>query len=165
MPIKLSDIPNAVADYMNAKVTTVVSRVTADSGSLNPEEEGTFTVTVTNAAAPDGVRLTNVVHHLRISPAGTALLKVPGSAAILTREGLSQTSQQIPRNTFVDAMYVTHFFGILEVGETLEVTFEVLGVDEGNATITCDIHADIDQASLFPLGENSPGIERSIRVE
>ena len=53
MTITISDIPNAVADYLNTQVTSTVSTVTPDvSSSLQPGEDGTFSVTVVNASAP-----------------------------------------------------------------------------------------------------------------
>ena len=164
MTINLADIPAAVASYMNTKVTTVVDPVTADSGSLNPTEEGSFKVTVTNADAPNGVRLVDVVHHLTIAPSNFAKLKVHPSAAIATRATLDPGAPLLARSTFVEEMYATYLTGTLEVGETRELTFEVKGLDEGNATITCHIHANIDENSLFPSGENSSTIRRAVAV-
>ena len=165
MTINLADIPAAVANYMNTKVTVVVDEVVADSGTLNPNEEGTLTVTITNADAPNGVRLTNLVHHLRIAPGSKAKLKVPGSAIITTRSGLATSSPALTRNTFVEAMFCTlETETTLDVGEVKDITFEVKGFDEGNATLTYDLHANVDQASLFPTGENSTTIDSPVAV-
>ena len=46
--------------------------------------------------------------------------------------------------------------GELDVGEAITFTKEVKGLRPGSATIKCHVHADIDQDSLFPKGENSP---------
>lgn len=49
MTINLFDLPAARAAYIDNEVDVVVRRVTAD---LEAAEEGTYTVRVTNAAAP-----------------------------------------------------------------------------------------------------------------
>ncbi len=164
MTINLADIPAAVANYMNTKVTTVVDPVIANSGSLNPGEPGSFKVTVTNADAPNGVRLVDVVHHLTIEPSRFAKLKVHPSAAIATRATLDPSAPLLTRSTFVDAMFATYLTGTLDVGETLELEFEVKGLDEGNAEITCHLHANIDENSLFPNGQNSSTGRRAVSV-
>ena len=82
MSIDLSDIPAAVADYLNTQVTTAISTLTPTSSTLNPNEEASFTVTVTNIG---DVRLTDVKYHVQISPATIAKLKVPAGAAIFPR--------------------------------------------------------------------------------
>jgi hypothetical protein len=166
MTIVLSDIPTAVTTYLNTKVKTDISPVTADSGSLsgNPPEEGTFTVTVTNAAAPTGLRLINVVHHLTTTNPDVLLLKVNPSAALATRASLDPTAPHLPRNTFVEEMYVTYAFGTLDVGQVLALEFEVKAIDEGSAAITCHVHADIDEDSLFPDGLRSKNDTQTVTV-
>jgi hypothetical protein len=47
---------------------------------------------------------------------------------------------------------------ILDVGEERKVTFEVKGINAGNATVTYDVHANIGQANLFPTGETTTEI-------
>ena len=165
MTINLADIPAAVANYMNTKVTVVVDEVVPDSGTLNPTEEGTLTVTITNTDAPNGVRLTNLVQHLRIAPGSKAKLKVPGSAIITTRSGLSASSPMLTKNTFVEAMFCTFDLDTtLDVGEEKELLFEVKGINEGNATVTYHCHGNIDQVSLFPTGETSTTIGSPVAV-
>ena len=155
MTIVLSDIPTAVAAYLDKKVKTIVSPVTADSGSLNPTDDGAFTVTITNAAAPTGLRLVNVVYHLTTTNPEVLLLKVNPSAALATRASLDPTAPLLAGNALVEEMYVTFTFGTLEIGETLELGFEGRAMDEGTATITCHAHGDIDDDSLFPDGLHS----------
>ena len=55
---------------------------------LTPGQDGTFTVTVTNAAAPDGVGLTNVTYHVKITDGSVAKLIVPESAAVTASDQL-----------------------------------------------------------------------------
>ncbi len=56
MPIELTGIP-AAASYLDTQVSTTVSAVTPKKPNqdvLTPDQDGTFAVTVTNAAKPDG---------------------------------------------------------------------------------------------------------------
>ena len=67
MSISLSDIPAAVADYIQSNVTVEVSEVKHGiSTVLQPHEKGTFNVTVTNNGA---VRLNDLVYELSVKPA------------------------------------------------------------------------------------------------
>ena len=71
MSITLTDVSAAVADYIKQNVTAEVSNVTHGTSSvLQPDEEATFTVTLTNAT--DGVRLINIVYDLSIHPSSAA---------------------------------------------------------------------------------------------
>ena len=161
MSINLSDIPAAVADYLNTQVTVDVSEVTPTSGSLNPNELGSFRVTVTNIGE---VRLTDVKYHVQSSAPTIALLKVPSGAAIFPRATTDPNDPLLPRNTFVDNMVLFLVNTALEPGEVETIGLELKGIDEGDATITCHIHGDIDQVSLFPHGENSPNGRRPVTV-
>jgi hypothetical protein len=162
MSIELVDIPTAVADYLNSQVTTTVSPVSS-GGSIEDGDIGTFSVTVKNAAAPDGVRLVNVRYHVIVSP--------PSVAKLSATTGPSSLAPQRPKDdpnaaVLVAGDLVEDYFifpaGILtesslDPGETAKFELlEVKGLKKGTATIKCHIHAEIDQASLFPTGENSP---------
>ena len=164
MTIVLSDIPTAVTKYLNTKVTTEITPVVADSGTLNPGEEGNFKLIVTNAAAPTGLRLVNVVYHLTTTNPDVLLLKVKPRGALATRASLDPTAPQLPDNTFVEEMFVTLTFGTLEIGEVVELTFEAKAEDEGSATITCHAHADIDEKSLYPDGQHTKTDEQTVTV-
>ena len=161
MSIDLSDIPAAVADYLNTQVTTAISTLTPTSGTLNPNEEASFTVTVTNIG---DVRLTDVKYHVQISPATIAKLKVPAGAAIFPRATTDPNDPLLARNTFVDNMVLFLLSTTLDPGEVVVIGLEAKGLDEGTATITCHIHGNIDQASLFPQGENSTNGRRALTV-
>ncbi len=85
MPIELTDIPAAIASYLDTQVSVTVSAVTPTKPNqdvLTPGQDGTFTVTVTNAAAPDGVGLTNVTYHMKIDDGSVAKLIAPGSLVV-----------------------------------------------------------------------------------
>lgn len=163
MTITLTDIPTAVVDYLSTKVTTLVSSVEADTGSLNPNEEGLCTVTVTNAAAPEGLPLVNVVYHLKSTDGDVFQLKVTGSAGFESRATIDENDPTLPINTFVDEMFVWHRDRSIDVGVEQVFGQEVKGVDEGNAKITCHIHAEIDENALFAR-KLGPTIERNVKV-
>src|SRR5690348_8394447 len=99
MPIDLIDIPAAVADYLDNQVRTVVSPVIgkeSSQGSLRLGQEGTFTVTATNRGMPDGVRLINVVYHVKISDEAIAQLIVPQGEVAACYDTLSATTALEP---------------------------------------------------------------------
>jgi hypothetical protein len=159
MPIDLSDIPTAVADYLDNHVTTVVSEVSS-GGTIEDGEIGTFDVTVTNAGAPDGVRLVNVRYHLTVSPANVAKLVADSSALAPQRATINQNDPVLLNGELTDVMFIfplaTTPNAELDVGESVTFTKEVKGIRAGTATIKCHIHADIDEERLFPKNENSP---------
>jgi hypothetical protein len=167
MPIDLSDIPTAVADYLDNHVTTVVSEVSS-GGTIEDDEIGTFDVTVTNAAAPDGVRLVNVRYHLTISPATVAKLVADTSAVAPQRATIDPNGPTLGFGELTDVMFIFPFAGTpnaeLDAGETATFTKEVKGLRAGTATIKCHIHAEIDEDSLFPKSENSPNGQRQFSV-
>ena len=108
MPIELSDIAAAVANYLNTQVTTTVSAVTPKDENqdvLTPGQDGTFTVTVTNAGPPSGVRLINVVYHVEISDGSVAKLIAPQNAIVAAFDKIDDTTP-IPGGTLRGEMFV-----------------------------------------------------------
>ena len=108
MPIELSDIPAAVANYLNTQVTTTVSAVTPKDENqdvLTPGQDGTFTVTVTNAGPPGGVRLINVIYHVEISDGSVAKLIAPQNAVKAAFDKIDDTTP-IPGGTQRGEMFV-----------------------------------------------------------
>jgi hypothetical protein len=170
MSINLSDIPNAVADYLNTHVESIVTEVVPDvSGSLQPGEGATFTVKATNAAAPDGVRLVNVKHHLRIptiSPSSQtvrAKLRVPTTPP--ARATTDPNDPVLAANLQVAEMFLFPLDPVLEVGDTDTIVgLRINALSVGSAEITCHIHADIDRDDMFPNGENNPTGTRQFSV-
>jgi len=167
MPIELVDIPAAVADYLDTQVVTVVSAVTphqARQDVLTPGADGVFTVTVTNAPAPDGVRLINVSYHVRISDGSIAQLVVPPSAALASFDTLTGGTP-LPAGSTRTAMFVRPLTdAVLDVGASSPpLQIDVRCVHRGDAKITCHIHADIDRGDLFPTSQ-SPNGEQPVAV-
>jgi hypothetical protein len=169
MPIDLSDIPTAVADYLDNHVTTTVSPMSS-GGTVEAGESGTYSVTVTNAAAPDGVRLVNVRYHLTISPASVAKFSANGGVLTAQRATINPNDPPLATGTLVDELFVFPLAGVtkqaeLDVGEVATIEgLKIEALDVGTATIKCHIHADVDQDSLFPTGENSPNGKRDFTV-
>jgi hypothetical protein len=169
MPIDLADIPTAVADYLDNHVTTVVSEVSSGD-TIEDGETGTYSVTVTNADAPDGVRLVNIRYHLTISPATVAKLVADTSALAPKRATINPNDPTLGFGDLTDVMFIFPVAGAttqaeLDVGESATFNgLQVKGLRAGSATIKCHIHADIDQDSLFPRSENSPNGQHQFNV-
>jgi hypothetical protein len=166
MPIDLIDIPAAVAEYLDTHVSTAISPVVPAEESqdvLTPGQDGTCTVTVTNAGTPDGVRLTNVACHVKISDDAVAQLLVPHSAVVTAYDSLTSTTP-LEGGTRRSDMYVRlHAAGTLDVGDSHQLHLTLHCRDQGDAKITCHLHADIDPSDLFPTSQNPNG-EQTVSV-
>ena len=160
--INLFDIPAATSAYIDDQVEVKISRVT---GNLQPNEEGTFNIKVTNAPAPTGVRLTDISLHVSVEPSGIVSLKPPGSALLFPRATADTSDPRLSSSDRVDSMFV--FFiadsgdiepnATLDVGEVLELELEFEADDPGSATINCHIHASVDPDDLFPRSGGTNG--------
>jgi hypothetical protein len=167
MPIDLIDIPAAVAEYLDTQVITSISAVKPKKPNqdvLTPGQDGTFTVTATNAAAPDGVRLINVMYHVKVDDGSVAELIAPGSTLVAAYDKLTSTTPLKPGTPRTDMYVRLAASTILEAGDSqpvLQLTVHCL--DQGDAKITCHIHADVDQTDLFPTSQ-SPNGEQTVSV-
>ena len=164
MPIILSDIRAAVQAYLNSKVAVSVSAVTPDVPStLNPGEEATFGVTITNAGFPDGIRLTNVRYRLWTS--GTLKLKVPPAALAVARASNSSAAPALAPGTFVSEMYLFPTDSTLDVGDSDAMSgLKIKAGTLGGYSINCRIIADADTNFLFPKDEDSATASRAVSV-
>jgi hypothetical protein len=164
MTITLLDIRNAVINYLDASVTTTISTIAPDvPNALSPNEEFTYSITATNAAAPSGIQLTNVRYHLSISPSTVAKLKVPSN--VTARADNNSGSPTLVAGTLVSEMFLFPADNILEVGDTDTVSgLKGKALALGNATISFDIHADVDQDYLFPMTTSDPNATRAVSV-
>ena len=168
MPLSLSDIPAAVADYIKQNVTISVTEVKHGiSTVLQPNEKGKFDVVVTNNG---DVRLTDMVYELSISPDTVAKLISPSGMLMGARKGLDPSSDVIANGDETAKMFLFPLdvlaFSSVDPGQSvtnpeLQVsTHRTLGV----ATIKCTIHATVDQASLFPADQESTTAKRTLTV-
>ena len=162
MTINLFDIPAATAAYIDQQVTVTITDVTR---GLTPDHVGAFTVTVQNAAEPEGVRLTDVVLHLSSTDGSVLTLKPPGSALLQPRGTNDINSPRLGSGDEVEQMFV--FFSspggdiepnaTLDVGEATELEFEYHSEGAGTATILCHPHASVDVDALFPRSRGTDG--------
>jgi hypothetical protein len=166
MSIELSDIPDAVASYLDTQVTTTVSEVTPKDETqdvLTPGQDGTFTVNVTNAGPPGGVRLINVIYHVEINDGSVAKLIAPQSTIVAAFDKIDDTIP-IPGGTLRGEMFVKLLIATtLDVGGTqpgLRLNLHCL--DQGDAEIKARIFADVDQSALFP---RSPSLNEKQTVK
>ena len=170
MTITISDIPNAVADYLNTQVTSTVSTVTPDvSSSLQPGEDGTFSVTVVNASAPTGVRLTDVKHHLTIPPTtpigNTFRAKFHVPATPPARATTNPNDPVLAVGIQVAEMFLFPLDPVLEIGDTDTVSgLEIHALSVGDFEITCHIHGDMLVEDLIPNGENNRTARRTVTI-
>ena len=157
MSIELSDIPAAVTTYLDTNVSTVISAVTpADQTQdvLTPGQDGTFTVTVTNASAPEGVRLINVQYFVKVSDDKVAQLTVPTTFGLECFGSLTSTTP-LKAGTLRSDMFVRDVTDpALDEGQTHPLHLELHCVDQGDARITCRVYAEVDESSLFPISQS-----------
>jgi hypothetical protein len=167
MPIALSDIPQSVGDYLKQHVTTTASAITPTKPNqdvLTPGEDGSTTITVTNAAAPDGIRLIDLVYHVKISDDSVAFL-IPALSVIV------HSSHDLAGNDPIKAdEKPTEMFVRSDINTTLDpgatstpINISVHCKNQGEASLTCHVHADIDQSELFPTSRNKDG-EQALSV-
>ncbi len=164
MTINLFDIPAATAAYIDDEVDVVIRRVTAN---LEASEDGTYTVRVTNPAAPRGVKLTDLSLHLTVSPGSVAQLLAPGSALLNPQATNNADGPRLSRDEEVDEMFL--FFvasdsdndlvldGTLDVGEQFDLELGYRAKSAGDATISCHVHATVDVDDLFPRSGGTAG--------
>lgn len=168
MPISLSDIPAAVADYIRNNVTVAVTEVRHGiSTVLQPNERGKFDVIVTNNGS---VRLTSIIYELSIVPDSVAKLVSPDETLMAAKRGLDPTSPVIPNGEEVAKLFLFPVdildFSSVDPGQS--VTNAELQITTqrtlGDATIKCTIHATVDQASLFPVDQEGLVVKRTLTV-
>ena len=167
MSISLTDIPAAVADYIQSNVTVEVSEVKHGiSTVLQPHEKGTFNVSVTNNG---DVNLTDLVYELSVSPSSVAKLISPEGLVIFALDGID--GNPIPNGNEVDKMFIRALSNEVDFGSVdggASVTTPDLQVKTqgtlGDATIKCTLHATVDQASLFPAEQEGSTVKRKLTV-
>jgi hypothetical protein len=163
MAINLTDFPAATAAYLNDNVTVTIEDVTS---GVQEDELGTYTLRVRNAAAPEGVRLIDVVLHVHQDPTDSVpLLLPPGSALLQPRATNDSDAPRLPGGEAVTEMFV--FFSAadgdiepnatLDVGEELRLDFEYQAAERVRTTINAHIHATVVVDDLFPRGRGSDG--------
>jgi hypothetical protein len=166
VPINLPDLPQAVRAYLDTRVTVTVSALTPTGQVINPGETFTFSVTATNASAPNGgIALTNVRYQVSVVNASVARIRVPSTGTAIDAQG-----QPIAPNSEV-GFFTFNPSGedpsYLQIGETdsLSLTGRAGPSPAGGSTsIRARIQADPDINALFPRNENSTQGSRNVSV-
>jgi len=172
MAINLNEIPAAVRAYLDTKITVSVSPLTSAAGpTINPSENFSFSVTVTNAnAALGGIALKNVRYILTVDNSAVGKLKVPaiGSSTDLTGAVLAAGAEVA---AFIYSPPTFVFIGdsaaTLGVGDADTQSFSGkagAAVAGGTTTIRARILADVDLDQLFPKGEDTSVALRTLSV-
>jgi len=168
MTITLSDITTATAAYLDNEVEVRITRVTRN---VRENNDGSYTVRVTNASAPTGVRLRDVVLHLESDDPAVTLFP-PGSAIFFPRATNDANAPRLPSSDPVSAMFI--FFSdldtltpnsTLDVGEQIELELDYHGENVGSSTVNAHVHATVEVADLFPRGDGRPGANASIEIK
>jgi len=160
MSIALHELPAAVETYLTNFVHCTVSPITPDSQShMNSNELGTFGVTVTNADEPNGVRLTNVKHHLKVV---NGLLVVPASP--VARATTDPDDPALAVGLQVPEYFLFPSDNVLDVPDSNTIAgLRVRALQEGPMTITDHIHASLSFGDVFPISNSKSG-EQTITV-
>ena len=168
MTITLSDITSATAAYLDNEVEVRITRITRN---VRENNDGSYTVRVTNASAPTGVRLRDVVLHLESDDPAVTLFP-PGSAILFPRATNDANAPTLSRSDPVSAMFI--FFSeldtlepnsTLDVGEQIELELDYHGENVGSATVNAHGHATVEVDDLFPRGDGRPGANASIEIK
>ena len=171
MAINLRDIPEAVQNYMNTKVTVSVSNFTPAAGdAIGPNELFTFKVKATNAnAAGGGIMLKNVRYRIQSTNAAVAKIKVPADGTSTNLAGVA-----LAVGTEVEAFIYSPSAVViidppytLSVGDTdtISLTGRAGAAPAGGTTnIQARILADVDLDLLFPKNEDTPMVFNTVTV-
>jgi len=185
MTIVLRDLRTAVQNYLDTKVTVSISALTPAGGTtIQPNETFTFSVTGTNTAAPDAIRLVNVRYHVKVVNPTVAKLVVPASnpdaSGIKYKSGSGGLfTVDLSPNAEVSEMYLfppvdsgfpfpSDKAGDLDPGDSDTITGlkgkAAPALGGGITQITCRILADPDLDFLFPQNEDNPSATKALTV-
>ncbi len=168
MSITLTDIPDAVDEYLETQVITTVSPVTPKDEKqdvLTPGQDGRVTVTATNGDATKGVRLRNLVYQVTVKD-GAVLKLIPPAVNSVSLQAFEDKEATKPIN---DTKARKEFFvvplinNVLDAGEAGTISLDVHCLDQGQTSITARLHADVDQDELFPTSKTKNG-EQTVDV-
>lgn len=167
MTIALTDLAGAITDYLDKEVTVTITKVTAN---VEKNEEGSFTLTVTNAAAPNGVKLTDLALHMTVDD--PTVIDILGFDDLLgnhtSRQNASPTSAVVKNGDVAPNGEMCVFFngdaGVLDVGKSATVEIQYRGEKAGKTTINCHPHATVDENTLFPPNQRGVNAKHDVKV-
>lgn len=171
MPINLQEIRTAVQTYLDTKVTVSISAITPATGaSIQPNENFSFSITVTNAsAAAGGIALKNVRYRIWLDNYTVGKIIVPAEPMV-ARTGWLTSDPALAAGKQVDGemyLFPPNEKNYLDPGEsdTIPLTGKAGAAAAGGTTnIRFKIRADADLEYLFPKHEDSPSTSRSLVV-
>lgn len=162
MTIALTDLANAVGNYLDTEVTLDITKVTSN---VEPFESGSFTITATNAGDPDGVKLTDLAFHITVKdPTIIDILGLDDAAGLKTsRQDANPNSAVVVNGTVAPNGEMCVFFnggnGVLDVGKSKTAEIQYTGKAVGTTTILCHVHATVAPEELFP--SDTRGVKHS----
>jgi hypothetical protein len=160
MAIKLIDIPNAFDSYLNSKVHMTISKINPAEGiDVNPNEEFTFGIRVTNAPNlpdgtkdPEGFTLRNVRYRVFVGDSSTAKLIVPSKGTARNKDGPLAPGAEVGDFTFNPSDDKAFDLEVNDT-DTLAVTGKAGSDGSGGTTeIFAIVHADLDLNEVLPKG-------------
>lgn len=172
MPINLQEIRTAVQTYLDTRVTVSISAITPATGSsIQPNENFSFSITVTNASAvAGGIALKNVRYCIWLDNYTVGKIIVP-AAPMVARTGWLTSDPVLAAGTQVNGnmyLFPPNENNYLDPGEsdTISLTGRAgaAAAAGGTTNIRFKIRAEADLAYLFPKHEDSPSTSRSLVV-
>jgi hypothetical protein len=161
MSIALSDIPDAVNDYLANEVIMTVNPVVPDdkkSTVLNHGDTGTFSFHCQNGDADKGFRLLNVIYHLTVDEGSVLKFISNDSAGVEFFEDLTLTTHVENGKKRTELVIRNTLETTLDKGKSsIPLFVQVFCAGPGKATVDVHMHADIDQKQLFPNSRTFDG--------
>jgi hypothetical protein len=167
MTIALADLAKALTTYLDDEVTVDITKVTTN---VEKNEEGSFTLTVTNAAAPNGVKLTGLALHMTLDdPAVMDILGKDDPAGIHTsRQDAGLNSPVVVNGQVAPNGQMCVFFngdaGVLDVGKSATIEIEYRGKNAGTTTLKVHPHASVSSSTLFPPNQAGVNSKQDITI-
>lgn len=153
--ISLTDLNQLTGDYLRQDVEVQIGVIT---GNVQKDEEGTFTVRITNSDDTRGIRLHDVTVHLVVVSKAVVGLDPFVGTLYETRATGSRSDPKLPNGVAVNEMYV--FFpqasvglelsDVIEPGERIEFQVTYVGEKVGTTDVTAHVHASFSLDDLFP---------------
>lgn len=152
MAINLQEIRTAVQTYIDTKVTATISALTpAVPGTINPNEEFSFSITAANASpASGGIDLRNVVYCVTVASSSVAKLIVPSN--LPARGSAIPTHPTLTPGDLVTEMYLFPIDNLLTAGDSDTITGlkGKAGGAVGTTQLRFRVAADVDLDYIFP---------------
>jgi hypothetical protein len=168
MTISLTDLPVAVKNYLDTKVTINVDIRPKTGTVINVDEDFSFDISAQNAGSPNGIALKNVAYFIQVTDPTKAKLYVPDRPGVTARSIPHlpmRISTPLTPGTLVDGMCISstaqegytvmwvkpdiqNYLAVGDKDTIKDLSGKALAT--GAFAIKCWITADIDLDYLFP---------------